>query len=148
MGYLILGIIVGLVICFIAALEFASIASEKGYDDAKYFWYPFLLGIIGMLIVIALPDRNAKINIAQNALRKNEEYTSDNASSGLTNKLNTPKISADTEYGLESSTSSHEKNTTYKTTDQNTIICSSCGFEQPAGRAICWKCGCKFNQEN
>lgn len=62
MGYLVLGV-VSLVICFIAALEFSAIASKKGYDDAKYFWYPFLLGIIGMLIVIALPDRGDKYNV-------------------------------------------------------------------------------------
>ena len=149
MGFFVfLGIVIGIVIAFIVASEFSSIASEKGYDGTKYFWYTLFLGIVGALMVIALPNRNSKINIVQNVPHTSEEYTSDNTSSGLTNKPNTPKNSTDTEYGSESVASSHEKNTTYKTTDQNTIICSSCGFEQPEGRAVCWKCGCKFGQEN
>lgn len=148
MGFFVfLGIVIGIVIAFIVASEFASTANEKGYDGTKYFWYTLFLGIVGALMVIALPDRNSKINIVQNTSRTNEEYTSDNAC-GLTNKPNTPKNSTDTESGLGTVTSSQEKNTTYKTTDQNTIICSSCGFEQPEGRAVCWKCGCKFGQEN
>ena len=45
------------------ASEFRDIAEEKGYDYInKYFWYTFFLGIIGMLMVIALPDKNTRVN--------------------------------------------------------------------------------------
>ena len=65
------GIILGIVIVvallifldYKIASEFRDIAEEKGYDYVnKYFWYTFFLGIIGMLMVIALPDKNARAN--------------------------------------------------------------------------------------
>ena len=37
---------------------FYEIACMKGFRDKRYFWLPFLLGIIGYLLVVALPDRN------------------------------------------------------------------------------------------
>lgn len=55
-----LGILVALVIGVIISLEFSNIAADKGYVGDKYFWYPFLFGIFGMLIVVALPDRGTK----------------------------------------------------------------------------------------
>lgn len=30
------------------------------------------------------------------------------------------------------------------TTQNNTIICSSCKYEQPSNRKVCWQCGTKF----
>ena len=63
MGFLIFLGLVSLVIGIFIALEFASIAREKGYDDAKYFWYTFFFGVIGMLMVIALPDRDINYNV-------------------------------------------------------------------------------------
>lgn len=39
------------------AKQFAGAAEQKGYYQSKYFWICFLLGFIGYLLVIALPDR-------------------------------------------------------------------------------------------
>lgn len=64
----VLGAIVLLIICGIIASEFRKIAAEKGFDEGKYFWYPFLFGIIGCLLVVALPDRNQKVSVAADAL--------------------------------------------------------------------------------
>ena len=36
------------------AMKFADIAGMKGHDVSPYFWYTFLLGIVGMLMVVAL----------------------------------------------------------------------------------------------
>ena len=33
-------------------------------------------------------------------------------------------------------------------TKPNVIICSECGFEQPSGRAMCWKCGVRFKEND
>ena len=50
---------------------FADIAAEKGFEERKYFWIPFLFGIIGYLMVIALPDR---LNLSDGEpIRYNEE---------------------------------------------------------------------------
>lgn len=52
-----------LLLAFIVALDyfiakwFCEAAQEKGYHDKKYFWICFLLGAIGYLLIIALPDR-------------------------------------------------------------------------------------------
>lgn len=61
MGFLIfLGGIVYLIVAAIIASEFQSIATEKGYDVTRYFWFTFLFGVLGMLMVIALPDKKAR----------------------------------------------------------------------------------------
>lgn len=36
---------------------FYDIACEKGFYERRYFWIPFLLGLVGYLMVVALPDR-------------------------------------------------------------------------------------------
>ena len=53
----ILGGIGGIVVWIFVALEFQKIAAMKGYDDAKYFWWTLLLGPVGILMVVALPQR-------------------------------------------------------------------------------------------
>lgn len=53
-------IIVGAValwICYLVAKEFYKIAEMKGFPESKYLWIPFFLGIVGWMLVIALPDR-------------------------------------------------------------------------------------------
>lgn len=42
---------------YLIATEFDNIAEQKGYSESnKYFWYCFWLGIVGYLMVIALPN--------------------------------------------------------------------------------------------
>lgn len=52
---LILAII--LVIDWFAAKQFHEIAKMKGHPERKYLWWCFWLGMIGWLMVVALPDR-------------------------------------------------------------------------------------------
>lgn len=49
--------ILEIVVAYFAAKEFECIASDKGYASKKYFWWAFLVGFIGIPMVIALPDR-------------------------------------------------------------------------------------------
>ena len=51
-----LGIMIGLVINYFVAKEIAEIAEMKGFFGITYFWFTFFLGIVGILMVIALPD--------------------------------------------------------------------------------------------
>lgn len=55
-------IIILLVIDWLISKEFYKIAVEKGFDNEKYLWITFLLGIVGMIMVCALPDRRGEIN--------------------------------------------------------------------------------------
>lgn len=44
------------------AKNFAKIAADKGYTEKKWFHYCFWLGIIGMLMVCAMPDKKLQRN--------------------------------------------------------------------------------------
>lgn len=60
-GIVILGYIFALVIAialnWYIANCFYDIACVKGFTESRYLWVPFWFGIIGYLLVIALPDR-------------------------------------------------------------------------------------------
>lgn len=43
-----------------AAVEFNSIAHQKGYTGNKYGWWCFWFPFAGYLMVVALPDRSAQ----------------------------------------------------------------------------------------
>ena len=62
MGLLyILAVGIGLLISYFIANEFKKIAELKGYGGGKYFWFTFLFGIVGMLMVVALPNKREKV---------------------------------------------------------------------------------------
>ena len=52
----ILCILIGLIISGIISAKFEEIAEMKGHNGKPYFWYTFLFGVVGMLMVIALPN--------------------------------------------------------------------------------------------
>ena len=56
---IVLGSIAALVVSIFVSLEFGKIAAMKGYNTAKYFWWTFFMGPVGMLMVVALPQRAA-----------------------------------------------------------------------------------------
>lgn len=70
---IILLLIFVVIIRFFAANEFYNIAMIKGFLDRKYFWYAFFLGIIGYLMVIALPDKNQQ-KIHETIIESNEKF--------------------------------------------------------------------------
>ena len=57
-------LIIVLIIWLIAAFEFWEIARMKGHEKTRYFWYSFLFGLVGWMMVIALPDRAESSNAA------------------------------------------------------------------------------------
>ena len=46
-----------LCVSWFAAGEFYKIAEDKGYHGKKYFWWAFLLPLVGHLMIVAMPDR-------------------------------------------------------------------------------------------
>ena len=54
---IIIAVIVVPVVAYYIGKEFEYIANEKGYTSKKYFWWTFLFGLVGIPMVIALPDR-------------------------------------------------------------------------------------------
>ena len=73
MYLLILGILVGcilfLLIDLLIAKEFVAIADKKGHNGRQYFWWMFLFGFIGYLMVIALPDRGEQKTVTVNSAK-------------------------------------------------------------------------------
>ncbi len=65
---IIAGIVIGAIIVvsiyfiiqYLIASTFYQIACQKGHEERKYFHFCFWLGIVGWLMVVALPDRDPK----------------------------------------------------------------------------------------
>ena len=55
-----LGGLVYLIVFIYMASLMRSIAESKGYDDPRAFWLTLILGAVGILYVIALPDLRAR----------------------------------------------------------------------------------------
>ena len=51
-----LGMVIALIIDYVIAKKFEEIAEMKGHEGGTYFWFTFFLGVVGMLMVVALPD--------------------------------------------------------------------------------------------
>ena len=47
-------------IWFKVAKNMARIAADKGYTERKWFHYCFWLGLVGFLMVCAMPDKNRR----------------------------------------------------------------------------------------
>ena len=55
-------LIVVIVIHCLVCRVFKEIAEEKGWTDRSYFAWVFFTGIAGMLMVVALPDKKARVD--------------------------------------------------------------------------------------
>lgn len=57
---------------YLIAREFYVIASAKGYPQKKYLWLPFFLGMIGFLLVVALPDHGKQVQMPRASVKRDE----------------------------------------------------------------------------
>lgn len=116
--------LIGLAIDYLIATEFANIAEMKGHERRKYFWYTFIFTVIGMLMVIALPDRvdlQAKSPCKQPAAQVRKPVQTD---------VTVTDESLDIE----------EASTVPPATIQ-AVICPACNTVQSAGSKKCLCCG-------
>lgn len=113
---IILACIAILIIDYLIAKEFYAIATDKGYVATKYLWIPFLLGIVGYLLVVALPDRN-----------KNAEPPKPQTPQKIQKLQKAPL-----EYRIA------------KNSDE-VICCDKCGTDNPKGAKVCKKCKSQLN---
>jgi hypothetical protein len=70
----IVGVAILLLIDYLVSKTFREIAIMKGHSEIKYFWFCFFLGIVGYLMVVALP---AKVTAPVEAPKKVEAPVSD-----------------------------------------------------------------------
>ena len=59
-GVLLFVAIVYFILAGIIGVAFRDIAEMKGHEGRQYFWWTFILGLVGMMMVIALPDLYAR----------------------------------------------------------------------------------------
>ena len=103
----------------------------KGHEGDTYFWCTFFLGVVGMLMVIALPNKNS-VHISNFPATHVEPKRTPPpvvaaapvATKGDLNKSNAP-ISAEIKDG--------------------TKVCPKCGITQRVDRCVCWSCGQPFD---
>ena len=65
MFFSVLILIVALIVHIALCIKFSAIAYEKGYDSSNYFWACFFLGMIGYVMVAALPDQRLHFILAE-----------------------------------------------------------------------------------
>ncbi len=56
---IVLGAILVILLWYFIGKEFQRIAAMKGHEETRYFWWTFLMGPVGMMMVIALPQKAA-----------------------------------------------------------------------------------------
>ena len=87
-GLIVLGGIIVLIVWFFISKEFYGIAKEKGHPQEKYLWITFFLGVVGALLIIALPDRgNMTVDSNESNNTKNNEVSEIKKSSKLASFL-------------------------------------------------------------
>ena len=125
--YVIIVLVCDLIIAYIAACKFSEIAEMKGHKGREYFWYTFWLGIIGMLMVVALPNlKAAEKKVAPvKPIPVDNEPTLQSIEQAQTSNTGAPPVSATISNG--------EK------------VCPKCGLSQRANRSVCWSCGQRFD---
>lgn len=111
---------------FLATLA-ANIADQKGYDDehTKFFWICFLFGIIGYILVAALPDRNLQTEI---------KHLAKAMQSGDSDTTSTSSTSTPQSYVVPAATTSSGSGSGF-------WQCPSCGEKNYAGTMSCKSCG-------
>lgn len=127
-----IGIIV-IVVHIRVSLFFAEIAEQKGHSKKNFFWCVFFLGIVGMLMVIALPN----IKAAENT----QKETKNNIPSSLREvKTRTvhPQVNEPNDVNKGNPPVSAEISNGEK-------VCPKCGQSQRANRKVCWSCGQHFD---
>ena len=120
----------------VIAYEFHSIAEEKGYDGGKYFAYTLIFGIIGMLMVVALPDRGDSRRDSWTVLQRPPVTYSQS-----------PVTPSSEQPGINHTTTGEKHNdepATEATIENGEKICPKCGTRQRVERSVCWNCGVHF----
>jgi hypothetical protein len=137
-GFLtVIAIIIALAVDYFIAIKFAEIAEMKGHYDGCYFWFTFLLGPVGMLMVIALPSTYV-------APKSRTPYTPPVQPTATppvqpTATPNTPK----TNYGGTAVNAGTDP--VHAKIVGNDKVCPKCGQLQRGNRSVCWSCGQPFD---
>ena len=144
---LVAGILIFLISDFILARKFDFIAAEKGYvtKNHSYFWYCFFFGLIGYLIVNALPDKTQK-EPQEPEEEKSKSEIKDTPTRFAALRLSDSKIYRF--FSKKSKKENEPKKEEERGQQQETVIrCPECGAEQHGNkRNRCVICGTELKK--
>ena len=125
---------IALIIRIILAFWFNAIAEDKGYEGRKYFWIVFFFAEFAAAYIAALPDI-----VLENRVEKLEKELRQ-----LRREHSATDAKAESPASLPQSCGTHRETATATAVREGYVLCDNCGQEQRAGRAICFKCGARF----
>lgn len=153
MVYFVIGLIIGLLVLFFVAGEFQEIAEMKGHESRRYFWWTFLTGVPGMLMVIALPNLNVMVPAAGNARPQTYVPTPSTPAAPAARPAPAPApaariapapVGADRTPARKPIAQGTKKPVTPVLLDDGREKCPYCLCIQRAGRSLCMDCGSPF----
>jgi len=126
-----LSIAIALVIAYVIAKKFADIAEMKGHEGNTYFWFTFWLGVVGMLMVVALPNKNGVC-------------INNSPTTYVEPKQTTPPVAVIAPVATDKNPNKAKAPVSAEIKDSEKV-CPKCGTVQKADRRVCWSCGQHFD---
>ena len=122
-----------IILQYYIAKQFQATAADKGYKHSRYFHLCFWCGIVGYILVAALPDR-----CKDNAKTPNQEYIPN----GIVDQTDLAHDLPDPD---EDAFPAQTIGGTYSLPrGENNIMCTTCRRIQFKGNRVCNKCGATF----
>lgn len=118
---------------------FSQIAELKGWEKTKYFWLCLFGGIMGALLVIALPNEEGLTKKKEQPLNQTTDV--DDSTSLDLNTDNGTNHKQSPELGKKEDASPVRP---IKTEERGAIKCPLCGTIQYSGHTSCEHCGVQF----
>lgn len=143
MIWIVLGALLIIIVQYFIADEMRDIAISKGcLVPGRYFWFSFLFGLPGWIMVVALPNKTLE--------KKMEEICCDKQSKNRRESVEPRAVESNIAIPHTVDRSKNMKDMScviaHKLPDGR-IKCPICGFSQSSSRKVCWDCGAEFVEE-
>lgn len=142
-------VLVAIAIDIAFAMYAGGIAEQKGYSKGNWIAVCIIFGIIGYILIAALPDLELRAtleNIEKKLAKdKNDNYLPRSSSSSSSSSSNSNSSSSSNSSSNRNSNSSNS-NCTIKSLSEMTPLadywtCKYCGLENPKEARYCQHCG-------
>lgn len=143
MGFVIALVAIAINVAF--AMYAGGIAEQKGYSKGNWIAVCIIFGIIGYILIAALPDlelRAALENIEKKLVKdKNDNYLPRSSSSSSNSNSNSSSNSSSNRNSNSSNSNCTIKSLSEMTPLADYWTCKYCGLENPKEARYCQHCG-------